>query len=89
MPSKLGPHFIGAPGFERWLAAGARVMKFDPTSLGVSDRVSDRISDRISDHVPADSGVLVVGKLDQESDTEANRLEGAHEPRRVAGRGRP
>ena len=54
MPSKLGPHFIGAPGFERWLAAGTRVMKFDPTSLGVSI------------HVPADSGILVVGKLDQE-----------------------
>ena len=54
MPSKLGPHFIGAPGFERWLAAGPRVMKFDPTSLGVSV------------HVPAGGGILVVGKLDQE-----------------------
>ena len=34
MPSKLGPHFIGTPGLPRWVEAGARVFKFDPTSLG-------------------------------------------------------
>lgn len=54
MPSKLGPHFIGTPGFERWLAAGPRVMKFDPTSLGASAQVPP--------------GILVVGKLDQEDE---------------------
>lgn len=54
MPSKLGPHFIGTPGFERWLAAGTRVMKFDPSSLGASEQVPP--------------GILVVGKLDQEEE---------------------
>lgn len=54
MPSKLGPHFIGTPGFERWLAAGVRIMKFDPTSLGASAQVPP--------------GILVVGKLDQEEE---------------------
>ena len=52
MPSKLGPHFIGAPGLERWMAAGPVVYKFDPTGLGASAQV------------PA--GPLVVGKLDQQ-----------------------
>lgn len=51
MPSKLGPHFIGTPGFERWLAAGGRVFKFDPSSLGAAAQVPP--------------GPLVVGKLDQ------------------------
>jgi len=54
MPSKLGPHFIGTPGLLRWLEAGARVFKFDPTSLGASDQIP--------------SGPLVVGKLDQRED---------------------
>jgi len=54
MPSKLGPHFIGTPGLPRWLEAGARVFKFDPTSLGASAQI------------PA--GPLVVGKLDQRDD---------------------
>ena len=51
MPSKLGPHFIGTPGFPRWLASGTTVFKFDPTSLGASSQVPP--------------GPLVVGKLDQ------------------------
>ena len=51
MPSKLGPHFIGTPGFPRWLEAGPAVYKFDPTSLGASEQVPP--------------GPLVVGKLDQ------------------------
>ncbi len=50
--SKLGPHFIGAPGVPRWIAAGARVLKFDPTGLGASSQ--------------APPGPVVVGKLDQE-----------------------
>lgn len=54
MPSKLGPHFIGTPGIERWIAAGTRVFKFDPSSLGASFQM------------PA--GHLVVGKLDQRED---------------------
>ncbi len=54
MPSKLGPHFIGTPGFDRWLAAGPRIMKFDPSSLGASAQVPP--------------GILVVGKLDQQDD---------------------
>ena len=55
MPSKLGPHFIGTPGLPRWLQAGARVFKFDPSSLGASGQI------------PA--GPLVVGKLDQREDS--------------------
>ncbi len=51
MPSKLGPHFIGTPGFPRWLESGATVFKFDPTSLGASGQVPP--------------GPLVIGKLDQ------------------------
>ena len=39
MPSKLGPHFIGTPGLPRWIDAGARVFKFDPTSLGASGQI--------------------------------------------------
>ncbi len=54
MPSKLGPHFIGTPGLPRWLEAGARVFKFDPTSLGASGQIPP--------------GPLVVGKLDQRED---------------------
>lgn len=54
MPSKLGPHFIGTPGLPRWLEAGARVFKFDPTSLGASAQIPP--------------GPLVVGKLDQRDD---------------------
>lgn len=50
--SKLGPHFIGAPGLERWIEAKPRVFKFDPTGLGASSQV--------------DAGPLVVGKLDQQ-----------------------
>ncbi|MCA9868585.1 MAG: M23 family metallopeptidase [Anaerolineales bacterium] len=50
--SKLGPHYIGAPGLEKWIAAGAKVFKFDPTGLGASHQVPP--------------GPLVVGKLDQE-----------------------
>lgn len=51
MPSKLGPHFIGTPGLSRWLEAGTRVFKFDPSSLGASSQIPP--------------GPLVVGKLDQ------------------------
>lgn len=51
MPSKLGPHFIGTPGFPRWLESGTTVFKFDPTSLGASGQVPP--------------GPLVIGKLDQ------------------------
>ena len=51
MPSKLGPHFIGTPGFPRWLNATPAVFKFDPTSLGASTQIP--------------LGPLVVGKLDQ------------------------
>ena len=54
MPSKLGPHFIGTPGLPRWLEAGTRVFKFDPTSLGASYDLP---------------GPLVVGKLDQREDS--------------------
>lgn len=54
MPSKLGPHFIGTPGIDRWIAAGTRVFKFDPSSLGASFQVPP--------------GFLVVGKLDQRED---------------------
>ena len=54
MPSKLGPHFIGTPGLPRWVEAGARVFKFDPTSLGASGQIPP--------------GPLVVGKLDQRED---------------------
>ena len=54
MPSKLGPHFIGTPGLSRWLEAGARVFKFDPSSLGASNQIPP--------------GALVVGKLDQRED---------------------
>jgi hypothetical protein len=54
MPSKLGPHFIGTPGLERWIAAGARVFKFDPSSLGASTLIPP--------------GPLVIGKLDQRED---------------------
>lgn len=54
MPSKLGPHFIGTPGIDRWIASGARIFKFDPSSLGASFQV------------PA--GYLVIGKLDQRED---------------------
>jgi hypothetical protein len=55
VPSKLGPHFIGTPGFERWLNAGVKVMKFDPMSLGASSQVPE-------------GNILVVGKLDQEEE---------------------
>ena len=54
MPSKLGPHFIGTPGLPRWIDAGARVFKFDPTSLGASGQIPP--------------GPLVIGKLDQRED---------------------
>ncbi len=54
MPSKLGPHFIGTPGLPRWIDAGTRVFKFDPSSLGASGQVPP--------------GPLVVGKLDQRED---------------------
>ena len=54
MPSKLGPHFIGTPGLPRWIEAGTRVFKFDPTSLGASGQIPP--------------GPLVVGKLDQRED---------------------
>jgi hypothetical protein len=54
MPSKLGPHFIGTPGLPRWLEAGTRVYKFDPSSLGASEQIPP--------------GPLVVGKLDQKED---------------------
>lgn len=51
MPSKLGPHFIGTPGFQHWLASGCQIYKFDPSSLGAAAQVPP--------------GHLVVGKLDQ------------------------
>jgi hypothetical protein len=51
MPSKLGPHFIGTPGFQRWLASAPHVFKFDPSSLGAAAQIPP--------------GHLVVGKLDQ------------------------
>lgn len=52
--SKLGPHFIGTPGFGRWLEARPVVYKFDPSSLGAAAQVPP--------------GPLVVGKLDQRED---------------------
>ncbi len=53
MPSKLAPHFMGTPGFERWLGAGVRVIKFDPTCVGTSEQLIGK-------------DILAIGKLDQE-----------------------
>jgi hypothetical protein len=49
--SKLGPHFIGAPGLAAWVAANPKIYKFDPLGLGASSAVP--------------IGPLVIGKLDQ------------------------